>query len=260
MQADELKRPENRRFQQLREYFRSRTLRSTLKGLLIAAGCIALFSTGVFLGLRTSFQEAPVSGTYSPEPGAFNPSEQEPSTHDSPGDDDPSTDPLSSGTQEPSGGEALGDGDTTGPAEENPAEGGNDGLQASQPFDLDGIIIPVSGQIIKRPGWFYSEEMGDWRYYPGVAISATPGAEVKAAGTGVIKRIYRDEDLGLVIVIGHGDRYESRYAGVSASGLVTGQQVSKGETIGRTKGDILHFELLDKGEAVDPAAFPSDGN
>ena len=120
MQADELKRPENRRFQQLREYFRSRTLRSTLKGLLIAAGCIALFSTGVFLGLRTSFQEAPVSGTYSPEPGAFNPSEQEPSTHDSPGDDDPSTDPLSSGTQEPGGGEALGDGDTTGPAEENP--------------------------------------------------------------------------------------------------------------------------------------------
>ena len=28
----------------------------------------------------------------------------------------------------------------------------------------------------------------------------------------------------------------------------------------KDQGDILHFELLDKGEAVDPAAFPSDGN
>ena len=38
----------------------------------------------------------------------------------------------------------------------------------------------------KQPGWGYSEELGDWRYYPGAAISAEPGAEVKAAGSGVI--------------------------------------------------------------------------
>jgi len=123
-----------------------------------------------------------------------------------------------------------------------------------------GIIMPASGEIIKRPGWFYSEELGDWRYYPGIDIATAVGAEVKAVGSGTIKRIYKDETFGEVIVIAHGGRYETRYARVTWSGLALGQQVAQGQTIGRTSGEILHFQLFEDNEIMDPIEFLSTGN
>jgi hypothetical protein len=272
MQGDQGKRPENGKFCQVRAYFRTRSFRSNVKGLVIILGCMILFSAGILFGLRTSFKGTPPSGTDAPDLGVFIPSEpghveQGASEQDLTGDE---------GVQGPGGGEAglerepltepssqpeaIDAPEIAGPSEETQSDSQVIASLDHEPLLLDGMVLPTSGQIIKRPGWFYSEELGDWRYYPGVAISTTPGVEVKAVGTGVIKRIYQDEALGLVIVIDHGDRYESRYAGVSSSGLVPGQQVSKGQTIGRTEGDVLHFELLGNGEAMDPAEFLGDGN
>lgn len=296
MQAGEMRRRSGGKFlervRKLWEHLRSRRFRSHAKGVLIVLGCMLLFSAGIFLGVRTSFKGAPASGINTPDLSAFStsgndPSVQEPSAGESsnggpaaglggqpglgepvfnqggadPGntgaggtndEQEPFTDPSSQGPETPA------TGDIGSPGQQGPA--GDPLSPDEEPFALDGIIMPASGQIIKRPGWFYSEQLGDWRYYPGVAISTTPGVEVKAAGAGVIKQIYRDDALGSVIVIGHGDRYESRYAGVSASGLVPGQRISKGQTIGITEADVLHFELLHDGEAVDLSQLPSQGN
>jgi murein DD-endopeptidase MepM/ murein hydrolase activator NlpD len=299
MQADDIRGQDNRTSEGLRgksrlKYFtlgsdyntlrrlkRSKRFRSAFKGLLIVAGCIALFSLGIFLGLRASFLEAPASGwnahdtgssqDYAPHPGeVLDGRIQLPGNEDmkdGSGTDGFGTESVGTATGTTESRQELTDrhadqvthGSARAPDQDSRDSQGEDN-QAVPAFDPYGIIMPVSGQIIKRPGWGYSEELGDWRYYPGVAISAEPGAEVKAAGSGVIKRVYRDEGVGLVIVIDHGDRYETRYAGVSAPGPVPGQQVSRGETIGRTEGDILRFELFEDGEAVDPAAFTSDGS
>ncbi len=266
MQADESKQLKDGKFRvflvKAKHYFNSRTFTSTGKGLLIVGCCVLLFSTGVFLGLRASFTGGSPSGVYKPDgPGAygldaFTASEQSP-----PG-----------GANEPGSGQAYLEQETSANPPHSEIEGSslvhageplqddseanqNSGSEVNEPFTLGGIIMPASGQIIRRPGWFYSEELGDWRYYPGVEIATTPGTEVRAAGSGVIKRIYRDEDFGVVIALGHGDRYESRYGRVSCSGLVPGQQVSKGETIGWAAENILHFELLNDNEAVDPLDF-----
>ena len=56
------------------------------------------------------------------------------------------------------------------------AEGGNDGLQASQPFDLDGIIIQVSGQIIKRRLVLFGRD-GRLALLPGVSHLSHAGGK-----------------------------------------------------------------------------------
>lgn len=231
----------------IKSYFSSQAFKDNLRAPIRIGACLFLFALGVFLGLKVNLGPVPVPSAYhleEPEPtnmGTFTPLEPE--------DDNPEielTPELPQGPM-PTVAEGL-----------EMIDSGH--LEAEMVFTPDGIIMPASGQIIKQPGWFYSEVMGDWRYFSGVDIATTPGVQVKAAGAGVIKRIYLDESYGTVIVVGHGDRYETRYGNVYCPELVLGQKVCKGETLGSTEKDVLHFELFDNSEAVDPAGLFDEGN
>ncbi len=244
---------------------RSSVLAPAGKALLIIGSCVLLFSVGIYLGLRAGLENSldiskvdKLTGNIQPsehssqnEIGQGNEAIPEAGTKTEPGNQPGKETPLGTQIPEeacastavvPTGGELRETEDTEDSSKEETA------LISA----FSRIIKPVSGEIIKRPGWFYSEELEEWQFYPGVDIATTAGAEIKAVVSGVIKGIYRDQTLGEVIVIGHGSRYETCYARVSWSGLIPGQQVSEGETIARAAGEVVHFQLLDGSEAVDP--------
>lgn len=89
------------------------------------------------------------------------------------------------------------------------------------------------------------------RAHKGVDYAARTGTPVKATGAGEIAFIGRKGGYGQVIIIKHGDRYETVYAHLSRfkPGLSEGSQVRQGEIIGNVgqtglaTGPHLHYEF-----------------
>ncbi|MFA7637413.1 MAG: M23 family metallopeptidase [Monoglobales bacterium] len=114
------------------------------------------------------------------------------------------------------------------------------------------ISVPYTGKSL-----LYSEYFDDWRIKKGIEISAAELSQVKAAANGKVKEIYNNNELGLVIVLQHGD-FKTVYGNLSTDKLVSvGDEVYAGDIIsgvGKSKGGktFLHFEMEYKGVAIDP--------
>jgi len=128
-------------------------------------------------------------------------------------------------------------------------------LEHNVAITLNELRWPVYGQIIRSPGWYFSETLGEWRYFAGVDISAKPQEEVHAALPGVIKNIFKDAILGDVIVIGHGPNLETRYAWVSPLDVKPGDKVNKDQPIGRARDSRIYFQILQNGNIIDPGEY-----
>jgi murein DD-endopeptidase MepM/ murein hydrolase activator NlpD len=89
------------------------------------------------------------------------------------------------------------------------------------------------------------------RAHKGVDYAARTGTPVKATGTGEIAFLGRKGGYGQVLIIKHGDRYETVYAHLSRfrTGLQEGSMVRQGEVIGYVgqtglaTGPHLHYEF-----------------
>ncbi|MEQ1639080.1 MAG: peptidoglycan DD-metalloendopeptidase family protein [Methylococcales bacterium] len=89
------------------------------------------------------------------------------------------------------------------------------------------------------------------RAHKGVDYAARTGTPVKATGAGEVAFLGRKGGYGQVIIIKHGDRYETVYAHLSRykSGLQEGSAVRQGEVIGYVgqtglaTGPHLHYEF-----------------
>lgn len=91
---------------------------------------------------------------------------------------------------------------------------------------------------------------GYWYGHPAIDVSVVEGAAVVASDTGTVTwagwNVY---GYGNLIVINHGNGYETYYAHLSSIGVVPGQIVYQGNYIGasgntgRSSGPHLHFEI-----------------
>lgn len=122
------------------------------------------------------------------------------------------------------------------------------------------ITRPVEGKILTSytgKSLVYSKYYDDWSVHRGIDISAKASTQVKAAANGIIKAIYKNNRLGTVIEIEHGD-FTTVYGNLSTDKLVNiGDKVHAGDIIsgvGKTadKKEFLHFEINYKGEDIDP--------
>lgn len=103
------------------------------------------------------------------------------------------------------------------------------------------------------------------RAHKGVDYAARTGTPVKAAGDGVITFHGNQGGYGRMIVISHGDHYETAYAHLSnfKKGLQDGQPVKQGEVIGYVgqsglaTGPHLHYEFRVDGVHRDPENLDS---
>lgn len=94
--------------------------------------------------------------------------------------------------------------------------------------------------------------------HKGLDIAYRAGEAVPAMMSG-IARVRSDPDgYGQYVEIDHGNGLKTRYAHLSAFSVRNGQQVSRGQTIGRagstgnSSGPHLHLEALVEGRPVDP--------
>ena len=103
--------------------------------------------------------------------------------------------------------------------------------------------------------------LGYNRMHSGVDFAAARGTPVYAAGDGRIVKAGRNGAYGNYIRIRHNSTYQTAYAHMSriAKGMKSGIRVKQGQIIGyvgstgRSTGPHLHYEVHEKGKAVNPA-------
>ena len=98
------------------------------------------------------------------------------------------------------------------------------------------------------------------KFHSGVDYAAPRGTAIYASGSGTIEIARYVNGYGNFIKIRHNSEYETAYGHMQkfASGMRPGIRVKKGQIIGyvgstgRSTGPHLHFEILRKGQRIDP--------
>jgi murein DD-endopeptidase MepM/ murein hydrolase activator NlpD len=99
---------------------------------------------------------------------------------------------------------------------------------------------------------------GGLRAHAGIDLAAPAGSPVAASMDGRVGRATWAQGYGLLVTLEHAGGLETRYAHLSAIGVVPGQVVHKGEVIGlvgstgHSTGPHLHYEVRQNGRAVNP--------
>ncbi len=132
-------------------------------------------------------------------------------------------------------------------------------LDTAAPLFLSGFAWPVPGRV---SGVFGSQRIlnGEPRSpHRGIDIAAAAGAPVSAFADGVAVLVHPDLFFtGQTVVLDHGHGLKSVYAHLSAITVQQGQQVRKGELVGRVgasgraTGPHLHFGVTVFDTYVDP--------
>ena len=113
-------------------------------------------------------------------------------------------------------------------------------------------ILPVIGTVSKK----YSEETHD-----GIDFAAKEGDPIFASASGKISFSENKGDLGLTIIINHGNGYESSYSHLKKSYVKRNDFVKKGQTIGsigstgNSTGPHLHYEIKYNSQNIDPESL-----
>ena len=103
---------------------------------------------------------------------------------------------------------------------------------------------------------------GGLRTHTGVDFAAKVGTPIYATGDGVIESVdFLFYGYGNTVVIDHGFGYKTMYAHMSTVNVVEGMHIKRGECIGgvgksgKTTGAHLHYEVIYRGNKVNPANF-----
>lgn len=115
------------------------------------------------------------------------------------------------------------------------------------------FVWPVGGKITQNPVW----------YHMAIDIANKDGPAVVAADSGrvIVAGWPAPWAYGNRVMIDHGNSYSTLYGHLAAIYVLEGQNVTKGQTIGkmgstgRSSGVHLHFELRQNGIAQNPLNF-----
>jgi len=99
---------------------------------------------------------------------------------------------------------------------------------------------------------------GDKKFHHGLDLPAPEGAEVHPVHKGTVLFSGQQGGYGNVVIVDHGDGFVSKYAHNEANLVNAGDAVDPATVIatvgstGRSTGPHVHFEVLYRGEKVDP--------
>ena len=127
------------------------------------------------------------------------------------------------------------------------------------------VLKPVADKYVNRLASGYGT-----RFHPilkvnkmhkGLDFAASTGTPIYATGDGSVKVSEFNSGYGNMVVLKHGNGYESLYAHMSRSKVRNGQKVKRGDVIGYvgstglSTGAHLHYEIHKNGETVDPVMY-----
>ena len=126
------------------------------------------------------------------------------------------------------------------------------------------IIMPVSGPYTSYFGARTNPITGVDSFHTGLDIAAAQGTKIKAAYSGVVRKVGEDSRSGKYIYLTHENGVETLYCHCSAVLAELGASIRQGETIalvgstGWSTGPHLHFEFHKNGERLDPLPILAD--
>ncbi|WP_263078538.1 M23 family metallopeptidase [Endozoicomonas sp. Mp262] len=122
--------------------------------------------------------------------------------------------------------------------------------------------LPVrKGWLSSRFGRRTDPFTGRAAWHSGVDFAGKRGSEILAMAAGVVTWAGDRSGYGLLVEVNHGNGYITRYAHNEALDVKAGDIVKRGQSIarmgssGRSTGDHVHVEVLEKGKKVDPARY-----
>jgi murein DD-endopeptidase MepM/ murein hydrolase activator NlpD len=122
-------------------------------------------------------------------------------------------------------------------------------------------IWPVDGRLQSYFGKRMDPFSGEGALHRGVDISAPSGAPIRSAGDGVVLEAGVMSGYGRVVIVDHGNGYETYYAHMSRLAVVAGQEIRQGEIIGavgstgRATAPHLHYEVRRYGTPQNPTHY-----
>jgi murein DD-endopeptidase MepM/ murein hydrolase activator NlpD len=123
-------------------------------------------------------------------------------------------------------------------------------------------MLPVlGGGYNSNFGWRIDPFTGQHSYHEGIDFAGSDGTPILAAAGGVVVYAEYHPAYGNMVEIDHGNELISRYAHASRLHVKVGDMVLRGAKIaevgrtGRATGTHLHFEVRQRGMAVNPAQF-----
>ncbi len=138
-------------------------------------------------------------------------------------------------------------------------------------YDADGksarrflMKTPINGARLSSGfGMRRHPILGYSRMHRGTDFAAPTGTPILAAGDGVVERAGPFSSFGNYVRIRHANGYETAYAHLSrfARGTRAGARVRQGQVIGyvgttgRSTGPHLHYEVLRRGQQVNPMSL-----
>lgn len=123
---------------------------------------------------------------------------------------------------------------------------------------VDGFAWPVVAPITSRFGMRLSPIDGVWRLHAGIDLGVDTGTPIRASKAGTVTAAEMNPIYGLMVIVDHGDGYETLYAHSSAPAVRSGQTVEQGQVVayagstGLSTGPHLHFEIHYHEQPVDP--------
>jgi murein DD-endopeptidase MepM/ murein hydrolase activator NlpD len=123
-------------------------------------------------------------------------------------------------------------------------------------------IYPVVGKINDDFGTRDNPFGGSSsEFHAGLDIDGNKGDLVVAPAKGIVSKASYQGGYGNLIEIDHGNGLTTRYGHLSEIGVEIGQEVARGQEIGkvgstgRSTGPHLHYEVRIDGEAVNPRSY-----
>lgn len=122
-------------------------------------------------------------------------------------------------------------------------------------------LWPVEGRLMSHFGMRSDPFSGEGAFHAGVDISAELGTPVRATADGVVTRVGWESGYGKLVVVEHGNGFETYYAHLSRFDVMEGMEVRRGTIVGRSgssgrsTGAHLHYEVRMNGTAVNPHRY-----
>ena len=131
--------------------------------------------------------------------------------------------------------------------------------------------IPAGPPILPKKGTYHLSSpfgvrtdpvYGGTARHTGQDFASKTGNPVYATGDGTVEKVdFKFTGYGNEVVIDHGFGYKTRYAHLNTIDVGVGQVLHRGDKIGevgksgKSTGPHLHYEVLYKGDAVNPMSF-----
>lgn len=121
--------------------------------------------------------------------------------------------------------------------------------------------LPGHSRISSPYGWRMHPILGVEKFHTGLDIPAPSGTSIHSAQGGQVIFSGTMNGYGNVVVVDHGDGISTLYAHMKSRAVSVGQDVEKGETIGRvgstgrSTGPHLHFEVRKGGDPINPMSY-----